>query len=99
MFFSKIKSISAVKLQELVEQGDKTTILDVREKDEFKDGHIKSAINAPLSNIENTKLKGTTYVICQSGMRSKQACHYLSKQGYDVINVSGGMSSWRGKIV
>ncbi len=41
----------------------------------------------------------TVYVICQSGARSKLAAKKLKHQGYNAINVQGGMNTWRGKIV
>jgi len=34
--------------------------------------------------------------MCQSGGRSARACNSLIKQGFDVINVSGGMGSYVG---
>ena len=38
------------------------------------------------------------YIVCQSGGRSSQACNTLSKQGFQVINVLGGMGSYQGKL-
>ena len=37
-------------------------------------------------------------MICQSGMRSRQAAKALLKKGYQVKNVSGGMNAWHGQI-
>ncbi len=34
-------------------------------------------------------------VICQSGMRSSQAAKMLATNGYQVVNVSGGMTNWQ----
>ena len=34
------------------------------------------------------------YVICKSGMRSARACQFLAEQGYEVINVQGGMTAF-----
>ena len=34
------------------------------------------------------------YVIDKSGMRSARACQFLSEQGYEVINVQGGMMAF-----
>lgn len=59
-------------------------------------GHIRQAKNIPLQRILSFKGKqeAPVYVICQSGMRSKQATKELKKMGYDVINVRGGMNQW-----
>ncbi|TDW25276.1 rhodanese-related sulfurtransferase [Breznakia blatticola] len=100
MFFSKVKSISTSELATKIQEQKDIEIIDVREKDEFRSGHIKEAKNVPLSNFDVSKIKKQPlYVICQSGIRSKQAYQYLRKQGYDVTNVSGGMNAWKGKMV
>ncbi|WP_409374344.1 rhodanese-like domain-containing protein [Streptococcus suis] len=83
-----------------VEQAIKSTnavLLDVREVDEFAGGHIPQAINQPLSQLD--QFKGDNYlIICQSGMRSQRATEYLKSQGYQAINIKGGMNAWTGGI-
>ncbi|PRY82299.1 rhodanese-like domain-containing protein [Alkalibacterium olivapovliticus] len=77
-------------------------IIDVREADEFSSGHIPGAVSMPLSGLAQGYEgldKGTEYhVVCLSGGRSSMACEFLSNEGYDVVNVMGGMSAWRGEI-
>lgn len=78
-------------------------IADVREINEFDEGHIPGAINAPLSDLENNKLGPLQVdekyvIICRSGNRSIAASNILSSQGYDIVNVSEGMSTWTGDI-
>ena len=73
-------------------------LLDVRTPSEYQGGHIVKAQNVPLNTIESyqpTKDQ-PVYIICQSGMRSKQATRILSKKGVEAINVRAGMSQWRG---
>ena len=94
MFFKLVPSISTNELEKKVME--KPQIIDVREPHEFQGGHIPGSKNTPLGKIASYTPKGKTYVICQSGMRSKKATKYLIKQGYDVVNVRGGMSSWAG---
>lgn len=77
-------------------------IIDVREVDEYIKGHIPNSKNHPLSNIEQEKNKFSKskeyYIICQSGNRSSIVSKYLGELGFDVVNVMGGMSSWKGDI-
>lgn len=78
-------------------------VADVREVDEFESGHIPEAINAPLSGLENGELgsleEDEKYVIiCRSGNRSVTASNILSDLGFEVVNVSEGMSTWTGDI-
>ncbi|PCR99592.1 rhodanese-like domain-containing protein [Lactococcus fujiensis] len=98
--FSKVNSISPDDLAQKLQQ-NKTQLIDVREVNEFRSGHIKGARNIPLSQIDrfSTTSSSKIYVICQSGMRSKKAYKILEKKGLDVTNVMGGMSAWKGKTV
>ena len=80
---------------------EKLTILDVREIHEYAAGHIPSAENFPLSTLGSdfSKLDKNQkyYVICQAGGRSAKAYDFLNVQGFDVINVEGGMNNWPGE--
>ena len=80
---------------------EKLTILDVREIHEYAAGHIPSAENFPLSTLGSdfTKLDKAQkyYVICQAGGRSAKAYDFLDAQGFDVINIEGGMNNWPGE--
>ena len=84
---------------QVLNQKEDITILDVREVDEFQEGHIEGALNAPLSTLENgyEQLDSSKryYVICQGGMRSERACQFLETKGFDVVNVVGGMNQWK----
>ena len=78
-------------------------VLDVRETDEFAEGHIPSAQNKPLSVLQQDDFselsKEEKYIIiCRSGNRSQTASEILANADYDVVNVSAGMSSWTGAI-
>lgn len=73
------------------------SVLDVREVEEFETLHLEGARNFPLSQLADTyeQLDKTQpyYVICKSGIRSARACQFLTEQGYEVINVQGGMDA------
>lgn len=94
MFFRRIPSISIKELNRKLNQ--KPLIVDVRTPDEFKNGHIKGAKNIPLDKISSYQPKEKAYIICQSGMRSKRASKILHNNGYDVVNIKGGMNKWNG---
>ena len=77
-------------------------VLDVRESDEYVSGHIKGAINLPLSTalsgIDQIKgVDGKKIVLqCGIGRRSMKACQLLQEAGFkhDVWNLEGGMTAW-----
>lgn len=79
-------------------QNSSLSLVDVREVEEFQTLHLEGAQNLPLSQLTDTydQLDKDLlhYVICKSGMRSARACQFLAEQGYDVINVQGGMTAF-----
>jgi rhodanese-related sulfurtransferase len=81
---------------------EKLNIVDVREIDEWIDGHIPGAVHVPLSEFGEHmhKINPTeeTIIVCRSGGRSARACEYLAQSGYNVINMLGGMLDWQGEI-
>lgn len=78
-------------------QKESLSLLDVREVEEFEVLHLEGARNFPLSQLADTYKQldkdKLHYVICKSGMRSARACQFLGEQGYEVINVLGGMDA------
>ena len=78
-------------------QKESLSVLDVREVEEFEALHLEGARNFPLSQLADTyeQLDKTQpyYVICKSGIRSVRACQFLAEQGYEVVNVQGGMDA------
>ena len=91
--FNLFQRNPAISTSELAEKlKDSITLLDVRMPEEYRGGH-----NVPLNKINRYQGKEKqVYVICQSGMRSKQAAKLLKQKGYEAINVQGGMNRWQG---
>ena len=79
-------------------QNEQLSLVDVREVEEFETLHLEGAQNLPLSQLadiyDQLDKDQLHYVICKSGMRSARACQFLAEQGYDVINVQGGMTAF-----
>ena len=83
-----VKTISVAQLKNILNDKDKVFI-DVRTP-------IQQFKNIPLgSSFDKLPKDKEIVVICQSGMRSSQACKRLKKQGFErVTNVRGGMSAY-----
>lgn len=75
-------------------------LIDVREDDEYTEGHVPGAESWPLSSLESSwrraglESSGDVLVICRSGGRSLRACEYLADQGVTAVNVAGGTLAW-----
>lgn len=97
-----MKEISVQEVQKRLENGEALNLIDVREVEEVKAGHIPGIVNIPLGLLE-AKLpdldKQKPYImVCRSGGRSGQATAFLDSYGYDVTNMVGGMLSWEGNV-
>jgi rhodanese-related sulfurtransferase len=83
----------------LREQPD-VVILDVREQNEWDEGHIPGAVFMPMgevpSRLSEIPTDKTVIVQCRSGNRSDQVTDYLRNQGFtNVHNMSGGINAWQ----
>ena len=92
-----MREIEASQLAEKIAAGFK--VVDVREVDEYTDGHIPGAIHVSLQtvpdNLDSFRGEQDVFVVCQVGGRSGKACQYLIDQGVtNVVNVAGGTSGW-----
>ena len=76
---------------------EELSVLDVREPVEWAHGHIDGAVHIPLMDLPSRIDEvsgGQTLVVCKVGARSAQAAAYLMEQGYDAVNLAGGMLDW-----
>lgn len=95
-----IKSIDVNDIDKLL---GKINLIDVREPDEYKGGHLPTAKNIPMNRIisETEKYldKSKEYhIICQSGVRSSKTCAILKEKGYNIIDVTGGTGRYRERL-
>lgn len=96
-----MKEITTSELQQLLENGERPSMIDVREADEIAAGMIEGAVHIPLGEVPvrmNELERATPYImICRSGGRSGRASEFLADEGYDVTNMVGGMLEWQGE--
>ena len=99
------KDISIDESKKLINDGEVTLILDVRNEDEFAEGHLKNAIQIPvkelkenLSDIEKFKDE-LVLVYCGSGKRSAEAVDILKENGFkNLVHMKDGISKWDGEV-
>lgn len=99
--FNRGREIGVSQAVLLINRKD-AAIVDMREPNEFKAGHIPNARNVPAGELagrmkELEKLKAKPLLlVCQSGTRSAQACSALQKDGYaQAVALAGGMAAWQ----
>jgi len=81
---------------------ENSLVLDVRENNEYKEGHIANSLHIPMSEVKNRlsdleKYKdGHVIVSCRSGHRSARTCALLKKAGFNnIFNLRGGIMAWQ----
>ena len=80
-----------------VDEGDR--FIDVREDDEYEALRIPGAVLIPLSEFmdryrDELDADRAVVVHCRSGARSARVVQFLLQQGYDAVNVEGGILAW-----
>jgi len=97
-----VPELTADELRRLVDSNSGNVVLDVREKEEYRDGHLAGALSVPRGFLEmqvegHVPDKQTPIVAyCQSGTRSLLAGRILKEMGYtNVRSLGGGFGAWK----
>ncbi|MBT2282462.1 rhodanese-like domain-containing protein [Paenibacillus polymyxa] len=97
------KEIAPQEVAERLNKGETLTMLDVREPEEWMEGHVAGANHIPLGELdvrhEELDPSQEIIVICRSGNRSGKACELLNEKGFKVLNMTGGLNAWTDKLV
>jgi rhodanese-related sulfurtransferase len=97
-----IKEVGIDEVKKMIDRAENIIILDVREKNEFDDGHIPGAINLPRGMLEfkvamaipdkNAKI----IVYCAIDLRGPLATKTMNDLGYkNAVNIIGGLKPWK----
>lgn len=97
----EIDEIDAVRAREVIDSED-PIILDVREQDEWDEGHIPGAVHIPRGNLES-RIEAAApdrsrrmVIYCAAGNRSAFAAKTMEELGYeDVVSLRGGFTDWK----
>jgi molybdopterin/thiamine biosynthesis adenylyltransferase/rhodanese-related sulfurtransferase len=99
---AEIEEIDSAGAAQLLEGDDPPLLLDVRERDEWDEGHIPGAILIPRGHLESRIEQAVPdksrrlLVYCAGGSRSAFAAKTLEELGYDdVVNLAGGYTDWK----
>jgi phage shock protein E len=100
LFGSSLPSLDAGQAQAKLRQKPAPFLLDVRQPDEYRSGHIEGARLIPLGELGQRLAElprdAEIICVCHSGNRSSHATRLLGDRGYQAINLRGGMIAWAG---
>ncbi len=102
-FLRQRKIVKTLTEEQFREGYRKAQLIDVREPNEFDNGHILGSRNIPMTQmkmrLQEIRPDKPVYLYCQSGMRSGRAALLLYKKGYkDLYHLQGGFKKWTGKV-
>ena len=96
------KSISAEEVKKKIENKEDLLLLDVRTAGEFNGplGHIEGAVLISVQTLADSiakleKYKGKEVIVyCRSGNRSQNGTRIMEANGFNAVNMLGGMKTW-----
>jgi len=96
----RLDMMTVIELKERIDNSEDWLVLDVRNMDEYIDGHIHGSLNIYVGlleeRLEDVPEGRNIAVICKSGTRSGLASSILLKAGRKgITNVLGGMDAWK----
>lgn len=97
------KAVINLSEKEFTENMRKGQLVDLRNKQEFEEGHINGARNIPFAMLTRNpgKLRRDLpiYLYCQKGNVSKRAALVLYGKGYEnIYQLEGGLTNWTGSL-
>jgi molybdopterin/thiamine biosynthesis adenylyltransferase/rhodanese-related sulfurtransferase len=97
----EISEVDATRARELIDAGE-PVVVDVREQDEWDEGHVPGAVHIPRGHLESRIERAApdpthaVVVYCSAGNRSAFAAKTLEDMGYeDVVSLAGGFTDWK----
>jgi rhodanese-related sulfurtransferase len=89
-----------VELARAIRQGENIAIIDVREAEDFRKGHIPGAVNLPHDkwpSLEGLRKDALNVLCCytqQCHLAAAAAAEFAGK-GYSVMEMDGGFDAWK----
>jgi len=95
----QFEEIDTQRAKELIEQGG-ITIVDIRDRDSFEEGHIEGAVFINDANIDefvsSTDKNKPVLCYCFMGFSSQNAAQYFKEQGFEAVySMAGGFTEWQ----
>ncbi|WP_192456413.1 rhodanese-like domain-containing protein [Musicola keenii] len=102
--FSKVKEVARGEAIQLINKED-AVVVDLRNRDDFRRGHIANAVNVQPNDIKNGSLgelekhkAQAIILVCANGMASREAGENLYRAGFErVLTLKDGLAGWSGE--
>ena len=73
-------------------------LLDVRTEEEWSRGRIDGSVHIPMDQLTSRldEVGERVVCICAVGARSGRVTAFLNQQGFEAVNLDGGLQNWVG---
>jgi len=100
------ENIDARSLRDMLERGERVTVVDVHKREAHAEGSIPGSVNFDaydaLHEGDEQALEGLEWpegaqvvTVCNRGHSSAVAAEQLRRQGHEAFSLKGGMKAWR----
>lgn len=96
------KALTPTEVTQLINKQD-AQVLDIRNKDEFRNGHLPNAINIPAKDVQKRITELNNYkekpliIVCKTGTTAGATGAILAKEGFSNLSkLKGGILEWTG---
>ena len=92
--FDETPAITPAEVAEKMADG--WTLLDVRTAEEWAQGRIDGSVHIPMDQIPGrlAEIGERVVCVCAVGARSERVAQYLIQQGFEAVNLDGGVYGW-----
>jgi rhodanese-related sulfurtransferase len=98
-------NIDAMTLRDMLERGERVTVVDVRKGEDHAEWSIPGSVNVDAYDALNSGDDGAmeglelpegapVVTVCGRGRSSAEAAEQLRRQGYEALSLEGGMKAW-----
>lgn len=101
-FFASAQSLKLADFDDRLKSTKNSQLIDVRRPEEFREGHLKGAVNMDVNAADFVKriakldTSRAVFVYCRSGRRSKAALKVFKDAGFTTVyELDGGILSWK----
>jgi rhodanese-related sulfurtransferase len=94
MFGDQVPSVQPSEVAARVAEG--WMLLDVRTDDEWAEGRIAGSVHIPMDQLMQRldEVDDRVVCVCAVGARSARVAQFLDGQGYEAVNLDGGVYAW-----
>ena len=93
-----VAEITPTEFVERRSRGESLTLLDVREEWELGVASVPNVVHIPMGEVADRlgelDRSREVVVLCRSGRRSLQVANFLQQNGFQAVNLAGGILAW-----